>query len=255
MSASSSSSTPPPTDIVFPLKTLPNGKPNPTYVDVLTVHQVPKTQKYGLFSFISPEKVIGKFETFCQERFFESRIKESAFKMESMFTAWLIERFNLDPDEITTAFNKYQEMTTEQYSCSYREAYRLFLENEHANLQKEFNQANDVTCSVRSFKFYGAFSTEEGARKYSKTIKEKDVAIIPGKSGTWLHWDPTGLQHEYADERVNNLLTKQKENHINATKEFDARITAAKNHNKAVLTKDVDEDEDVEDVAPEPSFK
>ena len=53
----------------FERKKLPNGKPNPKYVDLCDEDQPIAGQKFACMSFISPDKILKKRETFLFQHF------------------------------------------------------------------------------------------------------------------------------------------------------------------------------------------
>ena len=53
----------------FERKKLPNGKPNPTYVDLCDEDAPIAGQKFACLSFVSPEKILKKRETFLFDQF------------------------------------------------------------------------------------------------------------------------------------------------------------------------------------------
>ena len=55
----------------FDRKTLPNGKPNPEYVDLCDEDAPISGQKFACLSFVSPEKILKKREIYLFEKFVE----------------------------------------------------------------------------------------------------------------------------------------------------------------------------------------
>lgn len=53
-----------PKDAAYERKTLPNGKPNPRYVDLLEEDKAIAGQKFVCVSFVSPENILKQKEIF-----------------------------------------------------------------------------------------------------------------------------------------------------------------------------------------------
>lgn len=215
----------------FPLKQLPDGAPNPRYVDLQKSEAVHPKQRFGVYSFISPEHIIPSFEIFCQDKFFQSRVMKRELSPENEFVAWVSQAYGIDPNEIYGDFLKYQKSRTENPDLfgSYHDAYNQFIDSHGQHLEAEFKEANKLRTCVRSFKFYGAFPTQEAADRFRNNLKpEVGVAALTAQHGTWLHWDPSGVEMEYADEKVNDLFHKKRQNEEKAAAFFKERVEAAK---------------------------
>lgn len=80
---------------------------------------------------------------------------------------------------------------------------------------------NTKNCSVRGFKFRGAFPTQELADAHAKKLQqtlEKDFHIYVGEGFKWLPWYPdpdTVKEAHYAEKELNELMKSAKEEIIN----------------------------------------
>jgi len=66
-------------------------------------------------------------------------------------------------------------------------------------------------CSVRGFKFRGAFPTLEAAQAHAKKLQKEDpnFHIYVGESGKWGPWDPdpnSSNTQEYYEEKLQDLM-------------------------------------------------
>ena len=73
-------------------------------------------------------------------------------------------------------------------------------------------------CTIRGFKFRGAFATRQEAEAHAKEIQDKldpDFHIYVGEGFKWLPWDQdpeTVENQEYHEKELNELMKSTKEN-------------------------------------------
>ena len=82
----------------FEKKITPSGKLNSRYVDLLSEDPVIPSQKFGCYSFVSPEKVIRKRETFMFEKFVKQWEYSKGLAVFSDFTQYLSFKYNLNAE-------------------------------------------------------------------------------------------------------------------------------------------------------------
>ena len=153
--------------------------------DFLEVDQPINGQNYVCLSFISPESLIQNKEAFKTAKFLQSiaHEKEKDFKY----------FYNLYLDYVY----KYQD-----------------------KLQKDFDKENDMKTNIRGVKIRGVYQTENEARARAKKLQQTDSSfnVFVGPVGYWLPWDPCADQiedEEFANEQLNEMIKKYKENEQN----------------------------------------
>ena len=97
------------------------------------------------------------------------------------------------------------------------EAYDTFLFKNKKKLEDEFFSANDFRTTVQGLKVRGVYDTYNEAVGRAKTLQKLDPSfnVYVGQVGFWLPWDPEPhdvADQEYADDHLNTLMKKYKEN-------------------------------------------
>jgi hypothetical protein len=124
-----------------------------------------------------------------------------------------------------------QFMTRERKSVNLttiKQAYDDFLYKESDRLEEEFHAKNDFTTTMRGVKVRGVYSTAKEAEMRGKKLQQKDkyFNIFIGEVGKWLPWDPEPhkvQEQEYAEEQLNTIMKKYKDNEDNKERFFDER--------------------------------
>jgi hypothetical protein len=98
-----------------------------------------------------------------------------------------------------------------------KEAYETFLFKNRKRLDDEFFAKNDFRTTVQGVKIRGVYDTYNEAIHRCKTLQKIDPSfnVYVGQVGFWLPWDPepSDIQdQEYADDQLNTLMKKYKEN-------------------------------------------
>jgi hypothetical protein len=98
----------------------------------------------------------------------------------------------------------------------------------------------NFTCNTRGVKVRRSFPSYEEAQLWSKVLQRKypNDNIVIGKMGCWLPWDPSDhlMENvEYANQQLNEIMRKYKENESNRelffAEEREAAIKAQKEEN------------------------
>lgn len=97
------------------------------------------------------------------------------------------------------------------------EAYDTFLFKNKKRLEDAFFEKNEFRTTVQGLKIRGVFDTYGEAMARAKTLQKLDPAhnVYVGQIGHWLPWDPEPHEigdSEYADDQLNTLMKKYKEN-------------------------------------------
>jgi len=98
-----------------------------------------------------------------------------------------------------------------------KEEYETFLFKNRKRLDDEFFAKNEFRTTVQGVKVRGVYDTYNEAIHRCKTLQKIDPAfnVYVGQVGFWLPWDPEPhdiADQEYADDQLNTLMKKYKEN-------------------------------------------
>ena len=215
-------------------------------------------QKYALISFVSPENILDKKELFFFERFLQSYEVNHKVKNLEVFLADSVMRINRDLNEKAAALEKdgkddiaahyrknqiamdgilgdYQAFVRKQQKdinkTKIAEAYDDFMFKEQVKLEEEFHAKNEFRTSIRGFKVRAVARDEKEAEVRAKKLQAKDKYhnIYCSEIGKWTPWDPKPHMvenQEYAQEELNTLMKKYKENEDNRSIFFDEQRKA-----------------------------
>jgi hypothetical protein len=201
-------------------------------------------QKVCLLSFLSPEKVLANknvfmFEAFLNNYEYSSRVvamEEFLVKAAAGINAKLDaesdrllakdlsgaadicreSRFRLDTisDDIKEFINKHNATMR---GSTLKEAFDTFMHTNRTKLEDEFHAKNDFQTTVRGLKIRGVYPSQAEAVARSKKLQRQDTLhdIFLAEVGKWIPWDPQPndvAEQEYAEEELNTLMKKYKEN-------------------------------------------
>lgn len=227
----------------------------PVVEDFLDEDQEVPGQKYVLLSFLSPENVLAKKDHFFFERFLKHYEIDWRVKGLEKFLAGTVLKINESLDGHAAALEKtgdisgadlvrgnrirvdnimdtYQEFIRKNQKEVNKnkivEAWDDFLFNNREKLEAEFHAAEDFRTTVRGLKVRAVTGTTKEAEIRAKKLQQKDKYhnIFIGEVGKWLPWDPAPAQvgeQQYAEERLNTLMKKYKENEDDKEKFFEER--------------------------------
>jgi len=201
-------------------------------------------QKVCLLSFLSPEKVLAKKDLF----FFQSFLNKYEFMLRVRnlegYLAKTIQGINQKLDAQAVEFDKQdlsgcsdlcrnsrirvdtvmdglqtfiKENEKDMKDTKLKEAYDDYLYKNRTKLEEQFSEQNNFHTSVRGLKIRGVFSNRAEAEARAKKLQRSDQIhnILLGEVGKWLPWDPEPSdvnEQEYAEEQLNTLMKKYKEN-------------------------------------------
>lgn len=216
-------------------------------------------QRYVLLSFISPEKVLDKKDIFFFKKFLENYEVEWKVKNLEKYMVDVVKNVNDQLDERTRELEKndqveqanicrknilriddvmanYQQFVQKNRADIQKtkivEAYDDFMYQAKTKLEEEFYALNEFRTSVRGIKVRGVYGNPKEAELKAKKLQTKDKYhnIFIGDLGKWLPWDPQPHEineQEYAQDELNTLMRKYKENEDNREKFFDERTKGA----------------------------
>ena len=202
------------------------------------------SQKYVLLSFISPENVLVRKDHFFFQRFLKDYEIQWRTKHLESFLAQHIASVNRTLDEKSSALEasgnmdlaatvrgcriKVEDLITgfashvkrhhkEIQASKIQEEYGDFMFRMQEKLDDEFLVSNNFQTSMRGMKVRGVYSTTAEAEMRAKKLQRSDPLhnIFIGEVGKWLPWDPSPnaiANQEYAEDQLNQLMKKYKEN-------------------------------------------
>jgi hypothetical protein len=215
-------------------------------------------QRYVLLSFISPEKVLEKKDLYFFQKFLEGYEIDWKIKNLEKFMVESVKNINDQLDDrikelekhdqfdqaticrknrlsIDSVMNEYQQFVQKArlnlQKTQIAEAYDDFMYANKTKLEDEFFAKNEFRTSVRGMKVRGVYGNPKEAELKAKKLQTKDKYhnIFIGDVGKWLPWDPQPHEitdQEYAQDELNTLMRKYKENEDNREKFFEERTKA-----------------------------
>jgi len=215
-------------------------------------------QKFALVSFISPENVLQRKDQFFFERFLKNY--EINWKVKNMekFLADTVTGINNKLSEHSRTLEKegqvaaadicrkslihmdsvlgdYQSYVAKQQKeiskTTLAEDYKDYMFKEHVKLDDEFHSSNDFQTTVRGLKIRGVVRDEREAQMRVKKLQANDKIhnIYLAEVGKWTPWDPSPNNvenQEYAQEELNTLMKKYKENEASKEQFFEEQKKA-----------------------------
>jgi hypothetical protein len=218
----------------FERKNLPNGDKNPKYVDLLDEDDAVAGQKFACMSFISPEKVLKKRETFLFDQFVTQWDLSKSMSKFSDFINFISYKYNLKLEDVISDFNDFTKEEEEKMkSMTVNDDYANFLDKNEDRLTEKFLKDNAFQTSTRGLKIRGVFASQEEAEMRCKKLREVDPNhdIYVGPVGIWIPWDPDAYKTgrvEFMEDELNQLHQEKVKNEAKAKEEFDRRIKETK---------------------------
>jgi hypothetical protein len=212
-------------------------------------------QRYVLLSFLSPEKVLEKKDQFFFKKFLEGYEVDWKLKNLEKFMVDTVKHINdelddrarelekndqfdqaaicrknrLSVDDVMGTYNQFvQKNRADINKTKIAEAYEDFMYANKTKLESDFYALNEFQTSMRGLKIRGVYGNTKEAELKAKKLQSKDKYhnIFIGEVGKWLPWDPQPHEvrdQEYAQDQLNTLMSKYKENEDNREKFFEER--------------------------------
>jgi len=97
------------------------------------------------------------------------------------------------------------------------DAYETFVFKNKKKMEDDFFSENSFRTTVQGLKVRGVYASYNEALARAKTLQKLDASfnVYVGQMGFWLPWDPDPMDianQEYADDQLNTLMKKYKEN-------------------------------------------
>ena len=215
-------------------KNLNDGTPNPRYVDVLDEDAGISGQKFTCISFLSPEKILEKRESYLFQQFVQQWDFTKSMTKFSDFVNFISYKYSLNVENVMADYNDFCKEEQERLKeGSVSDDYQNFLDKNEERITETFNRDHAFQTSVRGLKNRGNFPTQEEAEQHCKRLREKDPNhdIFVAPVGIWLPWDPNAYKTgrvEFMEDELNKLHQEKIKNEAKAKDEFDKRVKDAK---------------------------
>ena len=113
-------------------------------------------------------------------------------------------------EHVKSEMNDFKEATL-------LDAYETFVFKNKKKMEDDFFAENSFRTTVQGLKVRGVYDTYNEALARAKTLQKLDSSfnVYVGQMGFWLPWDPDPMDvanQEYADDQLNTLMKKYKEN-------------------------------------------
>jgi hypothetical protein len=218
----------------FERKNLKDGSKNPKYIDVLEEDDSVAGQKFACLSFISPEKLLKKRETFLFDQFVQQWDFTKSMTKFLDFVHFIAYKYNLKAEDVIADFNDFSnEESVRLKAMSVADDFATFLDKNEETLTQQFQKENAFQTSTRGLKVRGTYATQEEAEFRCKKLREADPNhdIFVGPVGVWIPWDPDAYKTgrvEFMEEELNQLHQEKIKNEKKAKEEFDKRVRETK---------------------------
>jgi hypothetical protein len=210
---------------------LPKKEPDGTDVDYLDEDPEVPSQKYCILSFLSPEKILKTKEMFMLEKFVRTLDFDWKMKGQEHFLAFIAKKYSLKIDDVLADHQNFEKVHRDDVmKTDIYEQYQTFLLRGEKILQEQFDNEVGFQTNVRGVKVRRSFPTVEEAQVFAQAMRRKypKDSLYIGKVGAWLPWDPS--EHlmpevEYAEQELNEMMRKYKENEVNREIFFEEEKT------------------------------
>ena len=215
-------------------KTLSNGKKNPKYIDLCDEDPSIAGQKFCCMSFVSPEKILKKRETYVFDQFVKQWDFSKSMERYLDFVHFVAFKYNLKADDLVADFKDFTKEEDEKLKkSSVEDDYKNFLDKNEDKINEQFNREHAFQTSVRGLKVRGVFSTQEEAQNKCVALRKQDPNhdIFVGPVGIWIPWDPDAYKTgnvQFLEEELNQLHQEKIKNETYAKQEFDKRVLETK---------------------------
>ena len=218
--------------------------------DFLTEDPEISSQKVVLISFLSPEKILANKDVFFFQNFLKDyELQWKTSKLEAWMAEQLqavntkleniagnlsklsptldlsgssvvddVRNSLLRVDKFVEDFQQHCRKNLREISQgTVKQEYEDFLFKNSAALEEEFFKMNEFRTTIRGIKVRGVFASEAEASVRAKKLQRSDpnFNIYMGSVGKWMAWEPEPSkvgEQEYANEQLNTLMKKYREN-------------------------------------------
>ena len=242
----------------MPRETLPKTEDDGHPIDYLEEDPEVPTQRYCIISFLSPEKVIKQRNEYFNEKFVEWLDYDWKITGMETYNAFLAKKYSIKVDDLFKDFEEFRKIHNDAVKkTDIHEKYQVFLLKHEKELDSSFTEKVDFQTNVRGVKVRRVFASVEEAQTYAKIMQRRYPRdnLYVGKVGCWLPWDPS--EHvmpevEYAEQELNELMRKYKENEANREMFFEdekaEKIKAQRVENEKRKAKALEDSQETRDL-------
>ena len=215
-------------------KALPDGKKNPKYIDLCDEDPPIAGQKFCCMSFVSPEKILKKRETYLFNQFVKQWDFSKSMEKTMDFLHFISFKYGLNSDNIMADFKDFSKEEEDKLKASsVEDDYKNFIDKNEDKINEQFNREHAFQTSTRGLKVRGVYSTQEEAQNKCVTLRKQDPNhdIFVGPVGIWIPWDPEAYKTgnvQFLEEELNQLHQEKIKNETFAKQEFDKRVLETK---------------------------
>lgn len=204
-------------------------------------------QSYACISFISPEEIIHKKESFYIENYIQHFSKDINELFDGLTTT-----YPNDSDKFRSIREQYDFLFNKS---KVNDDYHQFVNNNNSVLDKEFNEKYDFQTNVRGIKIRGVYDSVKEAQLRCEHLRKLDnnkFNIYISEVGTWCPWAPNPsdiADQEYAVDSLNTLMheyeknLQSKDEHF-AERKSDLKERIAKNEVEKKEAQEQNQDQD-----------
>jgi len=221
-------------ELAFERQNLPDGTPNPKYVDLLDEDKPIAGQKFACISFVSPDNILKKKELFYFEEFLKHWDYTKGVQKFTAFLNFLSYKYSMNFDKVMADFQEYiKSEEADLVKTSIGDDYKNFLDAKEDDLEKVFNESYAFQTNTRGLKIRGSYPSQEEAELRCKLLREVDPHhdVFVGPVGMWMPWHPKAYKTgrvEYLEEELNQLMHEKNKNERHAKQEFEKRVAETK---------------------------
>jgi hypothetical protein len=235
--------------------------------DFLTEDAEIASQRWVLLSFLSPENVLNRKDIFMFNSFLKQyemsfrgqnlekflvkqvqgineHLEKEAVEYENRDLSGIAQacrKSQIRVEDILGGFQDFLKKNQKEISASkLQDEFDEYMFKNKIQLEDDFYAANQFRTTVRGLKVRGSYSQKEEAEARAKKLQRSDPLhnIFVGEVGKWLPWDPSPndiKEQEYAEDELNTLMKKYKENE-EAREMFHQEQRKAARGNKKAMT-------------------
>ena len=190
--------------------------------DYLQVDNQIPGQNYVCLSFVSPEKLIAKKDTFYNYHYNQYRMKHYNNILQSYLDKLMEEANESDTVPLEKIISLRKLVKTEMENDII--TYDKFISNiedfryrEEEKLNEVFDKEHNFQTSVRGLKVRGVYDSKAEADARASYLQKNDsnFDVYVGQVGYWLPWDPSSTKiqnQEYLNDELNKLVKEYKLN-------------------------------------------
>lgn len=202
------------------------------------------SQKIVLLSFLSPDKILENKDVFFFQSFLKdyelqwrtskleawmaqqvqslnSKLETLAGKLDALDLSGAAQELRAEVPRVDSFVEGFQAFTRSSLKDStpgsIQKEYEDFMYKNSAKLEEAFFAKNEFRTTIRGIKVRGVFASEAEASVRAKRLQKSDpnFNIYMGGVGKWMAWEPDPnkvVEQEYANEQLNTLMKKYREN-------------------------------------------